>query len=100
MIMNTTEKWVYSLDWMVGKMIKLSKPRIVCAAIRRLDNDMIIVGARHFDHIMVEQIKARNESGEWRTAEQGFIDQHCKFWNREDAWKIADENDQIWRDRD
>jgi hypothetical protein len=34
------------------------------------------------------------------THEQGFIDQHGKFYSREDAWDIAKENGQIFRDCD
>lgn len=78
----------------------LSPPRIVCAAIQRKDTKAVIIGARHYDPWMIAAIKTRQEHGEWRGAEQGFIDQHGNFYTREEAWKIADANGQIFRDRD
>lgn len=80
----------------------LSKPRIVCAA-NLYQDGTIIVGARHFDSIMRKTIEAINADwNHWRhmTHEQGFIDQHGKFYSREDAWDIAKENGQIFRDCD
>ncbi len=32
---------------------------------------------------------------DWRTSEQGFIDQFGKFYTRDQAWFIADANGQI-----
>jgi hypothetical protein len=78
----------------------LSPARVVCAAIRRKDTGDVIIGARHYDRAMLDAIAARNEAMQWRSAEQGFIDQHCRFLTREEAWKIADANGQIFRDRD
>ena len=76
----------------------LSPPRIVCAAIRRAGE--VIIGARHYDGWMIGAIEARGEWGLWRAAEQGFVDQHGRFYTREEAWQIADANGQIIRDRD
>lgn len=94
-------------------MTKLSKPRIVCAANRNNHSEDIAIGVRHFCPLMHQTIRnmcaARNidpmnmksdYAFGWRTSEQGFIDQHGKFYTREEAWKIADENGQIFRDRD
>lgn len=78
--------------------IELSPPRIVCAAIRQAGD--VIIGARHFDRWMIGDIQRRGEYGVWRGAEQGFIDQHGRFYTREEAWKIADANGQIFRDRE
>lgn len=84
-------------------MPELSPPRIVCAAQRR-DDGAIVIGARHFDHMMVMAIKSRSDYNpdafDWQRSESGFVDQHGKFWTREEAWVIADKNGQIWRDRD
>lgn len=72
----------------------MPNPYIVCAACRDA-NGFIITGARHFDSIMRQVIKACNlKFTGW---EQGFIDQFGKFYNRKDAWKIADFNGQIRR---
>ena len=79
----------------------MSEPRIVCAAIRL--GAEIIVGARHYDAVMIMQLKSRRAFGdnsEWRTADQGFIDQHCNFLTREEAWAIALKHGQIVNDPD
>lgn len=72
---------------------ELSPPRIVCAANRY--KDVIIPSARHFDPLMHSLIHAMGfsiTSGKW---EQGFIDQHRKFYTREEAWIVAEKNGQI-----
>lgn len=77
----------------------MSDPHIVCAAIRV--GDQIIVGARHYDEVMIAQLRARkelNDTSNWRTAEQGFIDQHCNFLSREAAWAVAWKYGQIVND--
>lgn len=71
-----------------------SQPRIVCAAIRNNAGD-VIIGIRHFDPGMHEQIK--KSSSCWIVNEQGFIDQFSNFYTREEAWKIASESNQIIR---
>ena len=71
-----------------------SQPRIVCAAIRNNAGD-VIIGIRHFDLGMHEQIK--KSSSRWIVSEQGFIDQFSNFYTREEAWKIASESNQIIR---
>jgi hypothetical protein len=91
----------------------LSEPRIVCAANRNNFSGEIVVGVRHFCPIMrqaianmcaargIDQMDLKDDYAfGWRTSEQGFIDQHGKFYNRKDAWLIADANGQIFRDRD
>lgn len=77
-------------------MTELSKPRIVAAANRSSVDGILIVGARHFDACMRGQIKAmgRNHTEFY---EQGFIDQHCRFYTREEAHGVASENGQIIR---
>lgn len=93
-------------------MTELSKPRIVCAANRNSISKEIAVGVRHFCHIMRENVwnfcKARGIDAmdledpyamAWRRSEQGFIDQHGNFYTREEAWVIADANNQIINDR-
>lgn len=73
--------------------MELSKPRIVCAANRY--QDIIIPSARHFDplmHDLIERLGLNIPSGQW---EQGFIDQHRRFYTRKEAWVIAEKNGQI-----
>jgi len=70
------------------------EPRIVCAAIRNSEGD-VICGARHFDQIMRRQIA--NTEQEWRTAEQGFIDQRGNFLTRKQAFVVAYDAGQIIR---
>ena len=82
---------------------ELSPPRIVCAAQRRADG-AIVIGARHFDQMMVDAITSRADfdpnARDWCTSAAGFVDQHGVFWTREEAWLIADRNGQIIRDHD
>jgi hypothetical protein len=73
-------------------MIELSQPRIVCAANKW--NDEIVLGPRHHDRLMNEAI-ANLEVPSGTKWVQGFIDQHCKFYTRIEAWKIAEAAGQI-----
>lgn len=73
---------------------RLSEPRIVCAANRDASGH-IVCGARHFDGIMHMQIQKMTSYTEpW---EQGFIDQHGRFYTRQEAWTVAHNNNQIIR---
>ena len=65
---------------------------IVCAAIRN-HAGLIIPGPRHFDETMHKLIDALG--GDWRSAEQGFIDQNGVFLTREEAKIVADDADQL-----
>jgi hypothetical protein len=61
--------------------------RIVCSAVK--NGDVMLVGVRHWDPLMVSQAEALKEllpEGEW---EEGFITQHMSFVNRKEALKIA-----------
>ncbi len=83
-------------------------PRIVCAA-NRLSTGAIIIGTRHFSVTMNQNfygylaaaisddpgITEEELKDSYRRSEQGFIDQHGKFYNRYEAWKIAESNNQI-----
>lgn len=80
----------------------ITKPpqRIVCAAIKNKVTDEIILGIRHFDQFMREQIERREHHQDraiWKRAEQGFVDQFGDFLTREEAYIIAKENGQIIR---
>ena len=72
-------------------------PRIiVCAAMSK--EGRIVTGSRHFDQVMRSQMEASEGIKWWRNCEQGFIDQFGDFLNRDDAWVVAEEQDQIRRD--
>lgn len=71
-----------------------SPSRIVCAACHK--GGYLIVGARHFDMVMHNIIAALPVEGRFfADAEQGFIDQHGRFFTREEAFRIARDNGQI-----
>ena len=71
------------------------EPVIVCAALRhKVQNTLIICGARHFDQVMRRQIEECAYRG-WENADQGFIDQWGKFLTREEAHAVATKADQI-----
>lgn len=73
------------------------QPRIVCAAMLMKDAS-IITGIRHFSPEMrTTMFRIYGEKYHLQVAEQGFVDQFGKFYNRQDAWKIADLNGQIIR---
>ena len=60
---------------------------VVCAACREPESDLIFCGPRHFDMTMQKQMEAAKISG--RGMEQGFIDQHGVFMDREEAMEVA-----------
>ena len=68
------------------------KERVVCSAIR-LDDGYIVLGARHFDKSMHDQLKRLGVKAP--TAEQGFINQLGEFLTREKALDVAKEAGQI-----
>lgn len=69
----------------------IKPPLIVCAALK--NGKEIIIGPRHYDAVMVKQIDKTGKS--WKGATQGFIDQFGKFYTRQEAWKVAESNNQI-----
>lgn len=76
-------------------MSELSPPRIVCAACRYPDG-FIVCAPRHGDPLMRDLTPALYKHQHYM-AEQGFIDQHRRFYSRTRAWKIAEANGQIRR---
>lgn len=69
--------------------------RIVCAANRHPETKRIILGARHFDHLMRQA--AKDTGLKWTASEQGFIDERGNFLTREEAWVVAEKAGQIVR---
>jgi hypothetical protein len=82
--------------------IKLAPPVIVCAAIRSRVTGRIVCGARHYDSAMRQFMIRRRfwlfgrftKRKEWRSSEQGFIDQFCKFYNRSEAADLVKKSGQ------
>jgi len=75
--------------------------RIVCAAIKIKEGDIIIAGVRHFDNIMRNIIRSIDKVN-YNSCEQGFLTNKYRFVNRYEAWDIAKNQDQlIWgKDRE
>ena len=67
--------------------------RVVCAANRHPDTHEMLLGTRHFDHLMRNAGAGRAKS----FTEQGFIDQHGEFMTRTEAWQVAEAAGQIIR---
>lgn len=68
---------------------------IVAAACRTQDG-LIFVGARHWDTLMRAQAAAANFSpADNPRCDQGFIDNNRDFHTRQQAYVIAEQNDQI-----
>lgn len=68
---------------------------IVCAAML-MDDDHIVAGVRHFSPDMRATLKRiYGEGYKYRVKDQGFIDIHGNYLNREDAWIVAKSFNQI-----
>jgi hypothetical protein len=76
---------------------KLSPPVIVCAAVRN-QKGIIVPGPRHFDETMVKVLDCLEDGCDAEKWQQGFIDQHGQFYSREEAWDLAEANQQIVRE--
>lgn len=74
------------------------RQKVVCAAIQ-LKDGLVVTGARHFCPTMVaqlERIKNLDDPiGFAATSEQGFIDQWGNFLTRQQAYVIAERQDQF-----
>lgn len=75
---------------------------VVCAANRSTVTGKIICGARHWDHIMRQQVEWLKDHptglkmpDEWVGCDQGFIDQYGQWMNRQEAWMVAKAAGQI-----
>lgn len=67
-------------------------PWIVSAAMK-LNNGLIVCSPRHFDPLCHALIEMYNIDA--TGAEQGFVDQYRNFYNRKEAYDIAERNGQI-----
>lgn len=69
--------------------------RIVCAANRDQEDGQIFLGVRHGDEIML--ITAGTQGKSLLMTDQGFYTNWQRFVTREEAMKIAKEQNQIFR---
>ena len=72
--------------------------RVVCAAIQ-CDNGELLIGVRHFSPDMRNTMSYMQDSGARfkRKHVQGFVDQFGVFMDRQEAWKVAENANQIYR---
>ena len=68
------------------------RQRIVCAANRHKITGRIICGARHWDAVMRSQLQKGEDHFDF---DQGFLTNYQEFKTREEAWVIAEKNNQI-----
>ncbi len=77
--------------------------RVVCAANRNKNGDMIL-GARHWDGVMQQAYRIYMNQLDFDEKEvkdltdfkeQGFINTWGEFLTRNQAWKVAEHNNQI-----
>jgi len=76
------------------KEIQKSLQRVVCASIQ-LEDGTLLLGARHWDHHMLNQAERIGYTGIGLV--QGFIDQFGNFLDRRQAWKVAQRQKQLIR---
>lgn len=75
----------------------MSERRVVCAAIRAADGDLLL-GIRHYSADMHAQLAQRADRAKFLhrlDVDQGFVDQHGVFLSRTEAYRVAYEADQI-----
>jgi hypothetical protein len=77
--------------WIDNGLVKPAQ-RIVCAANKHKTSGRIICGARHWDDIMRSQ---KLEHEKWSEFDQGFITQLREWINREEAYLVALDQNQI-----
>ncbi len=74
-----------------------SERRVVCAALRAADGD-VLLGIRHYSPDMHRQIDARHDGAKFkhcRDENQGFVDKMGVFMSREEAYKVAEAAGQL-----
>lgn len=83
-------------------MLPPEKRRLVCAAVL-FENGHLLVGPRHYDRVMRDQIETYGGYDKFkamREKQQGFIDIYGEFLNRHEAWTRAEGLGQIIERRD
>ena len=104
--LTTTDKMTPMSEWQ-----PTAQPWIVCAANRNSITGVIVCGARHFDKTMQIQVNSmapwysrlhhrlrlRHWRNGWSQSDQGFIDQWGRFYHRQEALELAQQNGQCFR---
>lgn len=76
----------------------MENQRIVCAACKCPETGIVILGARHFDSLMRDQIeRMRMHHKQVNSLVEGFVDIFGNFLTRKQAFVIAKEKGQIIR---
>ena len=91
--------WIDNIEWKCrhcsnvwSEIMNNSKRKVVCAACKHPNLDLILCGARHWDSVMNDQFRSMAMYGEKQGIalwEQGFIDQRGVFMDREEAMQVA-----------
>jgi hypothetical protein len=68
--------------------------RVVCAALKCKATGRIVLGLRHWDVFMHQNMSQESVSTTANT-EQGFVNQKGEFLTREEAWKVASDANQF-----
>lgn len=83
----------YNKEWNdENREIVNQNERIVCASNRHKTTGRVICGARHWYAVMREQLRDDEKHFEFA---QGFLTNYQEFKTREEAWVIAEKNNQI-----
>lgn len=72
---------------------------IVCAACKK--NGFIVTSPRHFDSIMRSQMEVYHQANDFDSSyhvgwKEGFVDQFCRFYSREEAMQVVEGFKQPW----
>jgi hypothetical protein len=84
----------------VGSQVDRGVRRVVCAAIRAEDGD-VMLGVRHYSTDMHAQIHARRDGAKFchrNGDDQGFVDQRGTYMTRRQAWNVAQAAGQVRRE--
>ena len=77
----------------------ITNRRVVCSAIKNPAGDLVL-GARHYDHMMLATIDKLPNGRTFKAVGEGcegFVDQFGNYLTRQQAWAIAKKADQIKR---
>jgi hypothetical protein len=88
-----------SRDRCAASMSEPINRRVVCAAIRAADGELLL-GIRHYSRDMHRQIEARTDGAKFQgrlDEDQGFVDQYGNWMTREEAYQVANAAGQIVR---
>jgi len=74
----------------------MKKDELIVSAAMLMQDNTIVMGVRHFSPDMRIILKRMyGDKYHLQVAEQGFITNMGRFLNRQDAWKLAEQTNQI-----